>query len=977
MQTFLQETAKDILQKYGNQESVCVVFPNKRSLSFFRKAYAEAVGATSFSGNFFTINKIIKQLSGYFPLEENSVKLLFTLYDAFYDVFKDSDYNASLASGFDKFFDTGNKLLKDFNEIDNYLIDIDQLCTNFADIAEIDAFYSNESFSPEQIDAIKTFWANFSPDRLSKEKLRYQELWINLPRVHKLFVQKLTDNRTGYSGMINRMICQKIDNGSIIPKYKTYVFVGFNALNKAERKIFSWFRQNGSGHFYWDSDEYYINDHAQEAGLFMRRYLIDYPDDRNPKPPSNILTQPKNVEYIGVPLSVAQAKAVYGILDDYAHQEDFVPEKTAVILGDEHLLFPVLNSLPESIGSVNVTMGYPFKETPVYSLLSNCIALRKNLRGKGEKSTFYYKDVTAVLQHPLICNLPGVNSKIITDTIVNNRMIRVYAKLFEPECQLLKLIFCFPLAENAPTDILFQLMNVLSEYFFIKNPNPKPENNVENEYIYNAYIKIKSLYNVLIENCEKYQLSDELVLNLLRQNLDSVSVAFDSESVGNSVQIMGMIESRNIDFDNIIMLGINEGVFPKTSENDSFITEGMRMAFDMPVLKYKDAIFAYFFYRLFQRAKNIKVLYNNVFGQSTSGELSRFATQIQKEASNTYRADSKLSITEREFMRQIKPSHTNNVNVENNEDSRNILKRYLANDFHNSKLSPSALSTYLDCPLKFYFQYIARLTPEAEVEEDISPADFGTILHTSVETLYTQIKGADGLITAQALNVSEPIVEQHIINAYNQNFKQKLKDKESLEGFHKIFFEIVKQYLGRIIEYDKIVAPFNFLAAEQNAYCPIDVTINGLPEKVWVGGKLDRLDIDRNGNLRIVDYKTGNTAKKMKFNTLADLFDDSQKMRRPIAFQLLFYSYVYMRKHPDLRPTPAVYAVRNTINEKDTYLSADSVPVNGVNIKQLTDEFAEYLQQLINEIFNCEKFEPKPNDYCKYCDFYELCNAEK
>ena len=161
--------------------------------------------------------------------------------------------------------------------------------------------------------------------------------------------------------MINRMICQKIDNGSIAPKYKTYIFVGFNALNKAERKIFSWFRQNGSGHFYWDSDEYYINDHAQEAGLFMRRYLIDYPDDRNPKPPNNILTQPKNVEYIGVPLSVAQAKAVYGILDDFAHQEGFVPEKTAVILGDEHLLFPVLNSLPESIGSVNVTMGYPFK----------------------------------------------------------------------------------------------------------------------------------------------------------------------------------------------------------------------------------------------------------------------------------------------------------------------------------------------------------------------------------------------------------------------------------------------------------------------------------------------------------------------------------------------------------------------------------------------------------------------------------------
>lgn len=976
METFLEETAKDILQKYGSRESVCVVFPNKRTLSFFRKAYGEAVGSTSFAGNFFTINKVIAQLSGFVPVEDN-VNLLFTLYDAFVEVFKNSEYNARLASGFDVFYDTGVKLLKDFNEIDNYLIDLHQLCNNFADIADIEAFYAKSSFSDDQIEAIKSFWNNFSTERLSNEKRRYKELWINLPRVHEIFVKKLLERNVGYTGFINRLICNKIDEGTLDPKYKTYIFVGFNALNKTERKIFAWFRQNGMGHFYWDSDSYYINDPAQEAGLFMRQYLTDYPDDRQQPLPDNILSNPKNVEYIGVPLSVAQAKAVYGILDDFAHQEDFKPEKTAVILGDEHLLFPVLNSLPESIGSVNVTMGYPFKETPVYSLLYNCLALRKNLRGKGEKAMFYFKDVNAILQHPLICNLPNVNAKIIIDHMVANKMIRVAAKMFESECQLLKYIFCFPLTETEPTDILFNLMNVISEYFFIKNPEVKPEKNVENEYLYTAYTKIKALYNVLYDNREKYTLSQELVISLLRQNLDSISVPFDSESVGNSVQIMGMIESRNIDFDNIIMLGINEGVFPKTSENDSFITEGMRMAFDMPVLKYKDAIFAYFFYRLFQRAKNIKVLYNNVFGQSTSGELSRFATQIQKEASTAYRADSKLNITEREFMRQIKPSHTNNVNVENNEDSRNILKRYLANDYHNSKLSPSALSTYLDCPLKFYFQYIARLTPEAEVEEDISPADFGTILHAAVETLYTQIKGADGLITAQALNISEPIAEQHILNAYNQNFKQKLKDKESLEGFHKIFFEIVKQYLGRIIEYDKSVAPFKFLAAEQNAYCPIDVTINGLPEKVWIGGKLDRLDIDRNGNLRIVDYKTGNTAKKMKFSNLADLFDGSQKLRRPIAFQLLFYSYVYMRKHPDERPTPAVYAVRNTISEKDTYLSADVIPVNGANIKQLTDEFADHLQQLVNEIFNCEKFEPKPNDYCKYCDFYELCNADK
>lgn len=975
METFLEETAKDILQKYGSRESVCVVFPNKRTLSFFRKAYAEAVGGTSFAGNFFTINKVIAQLSGYMPVEDN-VNLLFTLYDAFAEVFKDSEYNARLASGFDVFYDTGVKLLKDFNEIDNYLVDLKQLCNNFADIADIEAFYAGSSFSEEQIDAIKSFWTNFSPERLSKEKLRYKELWINLPRVHDIFVNKLLERGKGYTGLINRLICNKIDDGTINPKYKTYIFVGFNALNKTERKIFAWFRKNGSGHFYWDSDSYYITDPVQEAGLFLRQYLSDYPDDRKLPLPNNIIGNPKNVEYIGVPLSVAQAKAVYGILDDFAHQEDFKPEKTAVILGDEHLLFPVLNSLPESIGSVNVTMGYPFKETPVYSLLHNCLALRKNLKGKGEKAMFYYKDVNAILQHPLICNLPNVNAKIIVEHIVANKMIRVAAKMFEPECQLLKNIFCFPLTETSPTDILFNLMNVISEYFFIKNPEVKPKESVENEYLYTAYTKIKALYNVLFDNRDKYTLSEELVISLLRQNFDSVSVPFDSESVGNSVQIMGMIESRNIDFDNIIMLGINEGVFPKVSENDSFITEGMRMAFDMPVLKYKDAIFAYFFYRLFQRAKNIKVLYNNVFGQSTSGEPSRFATQILKEASSQYRPDSQLVITEREFMRQITPSGKYLTNIDNNQNTVDILKRYLANDFRNSKLSPSALNTYLDCPLKFYFQYVARLAPEEEIQEDISPADFGTILHASVETLYSQLKNADGFITAEALNVSEPIAEQHILNAYNRNFNLKLKDKESLEGFHKIFFEIVKRYLRRIIDYDKSVAPFKFLAAEENAYCSIDVNINGKDEKVWIGGKLDRLDVDHLGRLRIVDYKTGSTEKKMSFNTIPDdLFCGASKNRKTIAFQLLFYSYVYIQKHPEMRPVPAVYAVRNAISEADTYLSAQKQLVDSSNIKALTDEFATELKKLLENIFNCEKFLPTPNDYCKYCNFSQLCNA--
>ncbi|MCQ2975884.1 MAG: exodeoxyribonuclease V subunit gamma [Bacteroidales bacterium] len=977
MKSFLEETANDILKKYSNKESVCIVFPNKRTLHFFRKAYADVINQTTVSGNFLTINQVISQLSGYLTVE-GGISLLFSLYDAFNQVFSGDMLNAHIASRFDKFYDTGNKLLKDFNEVDNYLVDLHQLCQNFADLAEIDAFYAENNFDEEQINAIKSFWENFSPEKLSHEKRRYMELWVNIPKVYDIFVNKILEKKIAYTGLVNKIICNKIKNGTLNPKFKTYIFVGFNALNKAERKIFSYFKNNGKGKFYWDADNYYINNLAQEAGLFMRGYLKDYPNELKSNF-DNILHHPKDVEYIGIPLEVGQSKAVYDILDSFAKKEDFVPEKTAVILGDEHLLFPVLHSLPPSISSVNVTMGYPFKETSVYSLINNCIALRKNLKGKNNSASFYFKDVLAILQHPLICNLTGVYANRIVDNIIQNRMIRVSSTLFETECQLLKLIFCFYSSENKSTDILFQLMNVLEEYFFIKNPNLNPQETIENEYVFSAYTSIKALYNVLKDNADRYHFSDDLVISLLHQNIDSISIPFDSENISGGVQIMGMIETRNIDFDNIILLGMNDGVFPKISENESFITESMRLAFDMPVSKYKDAIFAYFFYRLFQRSKNVKVLYNNVFGQNISGELSRFAIQLLKEASKTYNSNSELNIVQKELARNISPLNAPDINVDNCDDSINRLERYVYKDIPQSALSPSALNTYIDCPLKFYFQYIAKLKPEDQIEEDISPADFGTILHATIESIYNSIKNDDGYIYKENLNISLPIIESHILEAYNKTFKVKLKAKESLEGFHKIFFEVLIQYIQRIIDYDKKNSPFKFLSAEQGAYSTIDIHIGNQIKKVSIGGKIDRVDIDNKNRLRIVDYKTGNVAGKMVFDNIESLFSFDDKHKNSVAFQLMFYSYVFIQRSSYKKlPIPIIYAVKDIIAEEDTYfkykVDNTSIKIDDSNIKQLTDDFSVHLKSLIEKIFNCDKFEANPTfDNCKYCKFAELC----
>ncbi len=976
MKSFLEECAGDILRKFGNDNSVCVVFPNNRTLLHFRKEYARIKNQVSFSGFMFPISKVLNQfLKANVPDE---LTLLFHLYDAFHQVFGvQGMYNANIAADFNSFYDTGCKILQDFNEIDNYLVDIDQLCHNFADINELEAFYAG--FEPEQVEIIRTFWANFSQERLSREKERYKELWTNIPKVYHIFQDILYKNGLMYSGMKNRRIHQLTRNGNLPIKFQTYIFVGFNVPNKCERGLFQYLRTAGRARFYWDADDYYISDKAQEAGLFMRGLLEQFPDELNRRPQQNILHQPKNVEYIGVPLEVAQAKCVHGIIEELQKQPGYNETKTAVILGDEHLLFPVLNSLPESVENVNVTMGYPFSETPVYSFVLNCLQLRRNFR-KAEKSgssTYYFNDVLSVINHPLVVNLPDFYSKQISARIREDRMIRVTADFLGSFSNILNTVFCNFDNEKQPADILQTYLSILSELYFIKNPKPDDTPRLENEFLFHAYLQVKTLYNNILK-LPQAQLDEELVISILKSHLLGIIVPFESQD-DQGIQVMGMMETRNLDFDNVIMLGMNEGVFPKRSENNSFITEGMRLAFDMPIVKYKDAVFGYFFYRLFQRASSIRILYNNVFSSSISGEPSRFVTQILKEASAHECPGSKMEITQRQFVRNIKPAPSSEVSVDSNSDSVNRLSRYYTRGEEGRPISPSALNNFINCPLRFYFQYVVRLNPVEQLDEEASAADFGLILHAAIENIYNHIADADRMISAAAITAIRPDCERFVIDAYNAVFKVSKKSKDELSGFETIFFDVLMQYLYRILDYDITIAPFELLGAEKGIYSTIDVPVDGKLLHVNIGGTIDRIDRLADGTVRIVDYKTGDVAGKMQFKTVEDVFDDTKGKKRPSqAFQVLLYSYVYMQRYKGVLPEPVIYPVRADISlyESKFKVGDGKQPqmLSCHNIKAYTDEFAERLKLLLATILDPKtKFEARPSDYCKHCNFSNIC----
>lgn len=976
MKSFLEECAEDILRKYNNDNSVCVVFPNNRTMLHFRKIYAGIKKEVSFSGFFYPISKVLNQfLKANVPDE---LTLLFHLYDAFHQVFAfDGMHNANIAGDFNSFYDTGRKILQDFNEIDNYLVDIDQLCHNFADINELEQYYAG--FEPEQVEIIRTFWVNFSNERLSREKERFKELWINLPKVYRIFQGILDKAGVMYSGMKNRRIHSLIRDGKFPVRFGKYIFVGFNVLNKCERGIFRYLRNAGKASFYWDADDYYISDPAQEAGLFMRGLLQEFPDELNKKPQSNFLHSPKNVEYIGVPLEVAQAKCVHGIIEGLQKREDYCETKTAVVLGDEHLLFPVLNSMPASVQNINVTMGYPFSETPVYSFILNCLQLRRNFRKSASSGVadYYYNDVLSVINHPLVVNLPDFYSRQINARINDERMIRVKADFIGAYSNILSTIFCNFDKEEKPADILQNYLTILSELYFLKNPKPEETTRLENEFIFNAYLSIKGLYNNVLSLPQQH-LDDDLVVEILKSHLVSIVVPFESQD-DQGIQVTGMMETRNLDFDNVIMLGMNEGVFPKRSENDSFISEGMRLAFDMPIVKYKDAVFGYFFYRLLQRAKNVTILYNNVFATNISGEPSRFATQVLKEASPDVRPDSCLAITQRQFVRNIKPANGRDIIIHGNDDTVRMLSRYFSQGNDARSLSPSALNTYINCPLKFYMQYVVRMRPADQLNEEATAADFGTILHAAIEKLYNEIRDANGMITADAIRGIMPDRERFVLEAYNETLKLNKKSKGDLSGFDNVFFDVLMKYLDRILDYDIRLCPFELKGAEKGIYSSIDVDVDGRKLKVNIGGTIDRIDKLGDGTIRIVDYKTGNVADKMKFKDVADVFDETKMDHRPSqAFQVLLYSYVYMKRHPKERPEPVIYGVRSDIQAYDTkFKVGDEKPprlLGPNNVMDLAGEFAGRLRELLATIFSpCNTFEARPSQYCKHCDFSSIC----
>ncbi len=970
MNHFLKDVAQDIINKKYNLNDTCFIVPNKRTDTFFKKNYASILGKAEWAPKIFTIEIFLSRLAKL--KNTDKLQLIILLYKIARKIFSQDSNNLLENYSFDKFYSIAEIIINDFNDIDNYLIDPEYLFKNIKDLQEIDLYYYQ---LPEYYrELLKEFWMSFSLEKTSQEKLKFLAIWEKLPAIYKEFNNMLINKKIAYSGLVNKHIKYLIDNNLLnTNNYKNYIFIGFNALNKAEKYIFNFFAEKLNAKFYWDYDEFYTNDKKQEAGMFMRENIFKFPNQIKIKQ-NNIENNNSEIQFIGVPLNVGQAKNINEILNSLEKKDPEYYNKTAIILTDETMLFPILHSLNQNIPDINITMGYPLKDTILYSLLINYIEIQEHTTiYKQNNILFYHKDIIKILKNPNVWNkIPELANAIINLLIEKNKVYTDYKFFADYKNDFLNIIFQPVILTDKPTNNL--LNNILNILFAIFEKNTI--NNIENEYIYQVYTQVKRLKDTIEQQHEEELFNLNISIRLIKQIFANIRIPFDAE-FEKGLQIIGLMETRNLDFENIIIVNANEGTLPNEHKKQTFISDTIRIAFELPSIKQQDAIFAYLFYRLFQKSKNIFILYNNITGNN-NGEISRFLQQLKYET--------KLNIVEKQFKDTLKPNTINKIEIHKDQDIINALNIYIKEyNQNNKKFSASAINTYIDCSLKFYFKYIANLKPKQNIEEEINQITFGNLLHTALEYIY--LKLAENKNSKLIEHTDFVFLFQNVENAIEYAFKQHYKTEENIkfafENTNIIVKDVLIQYIKNILHLDKNYAPFEIIDLEQKNgyYKDMEINANQQNFNITIWGVFDRID-KKNNVYRIVDYKTGTTEKS--FSSTEELFDTENTNRQTAILQILLYSEIYQNKlnSKDNNIIPAIYNIRdiikkdfipNIVFKKDT---KNKIIIDNLQLPIILKEFNANLKSLISKIFdpNIPFSQTTNENICKYCDYNQICN---
>lgn len=961
MQYFLKEVAKQIFDKFGSDLSgQKLVFPNRRSALYFKDYLSDLVELPTLAPQIKTINELYGDWSPYELADP--LYLMFRLYDS-YKKLKGS------AEPFDEFYYWGEMIINDFDDIDKYLVDHSLIFQNLKDLRDIDIRFGG--LEPEVIEIIRQFWASFDPSNLTPEKDDFLAVWDILAPLYNDFRKSLKESGMAYEGMIMRDLIETMDTDqSFLADNKfSYHFIGFNALNRCEKELLAKLKKEGKAYFYWDYDKLYVNEDTHEAGFFIRNNLSVYGQDlegtlRYDKLISS--DQPAGkYEVFKAPSDVAQAKLVPEILDkiDTASRE---PDKTAIVLADENMLMPVINSIPDSIRDINITMGYPLYQTPVYSLIHQLLSLRRNARKRGDGNySFYHADVLKILSHQYITFGYGGQCDKLIVYIKDNNLIRI------DESELKKNEFFTSLFVAKDDHIAYNrhLVDILGVILGRFSDDTDEEAGagdytLQQEYLYRVITSLNRLESILNES--DISMGLDIYIRIVDKILHKLIIPFSGEPLC-GLQVMGILETRALDFENIVFISVNEGVLPKGSAGNSYIPYNLRMAFGLPTVKHQDSIYAYYFYRLIQRARRVRFIYNSSSSGIRTGEMSRFLLQLK------YNLNFKTVFTDSRF-NIVPPPVVGDLMKRETKAHKKLEEIYLTPGKNRRALSPSALNTWIGCRMKFYYRYVLGLKETENVKEEVDSPMFGTILHDAMNSLYSGFIGREAdLKDIDKLIANKAEIARVLRDSFRKHYLK--GGSGEISGKNLIITSVMQNMISRILHIDRKAAPFTLIELEQKHYSEILIETGGKSVKVLLGGTIDR--VDRQGSVyRILDYKSGKDS--LDIANMASLTLYNARKRNSAAFQTFVYSLIYSDKIPSERLRPSLYPVRSIYTDdfSDVFVikkGDNSGPVYDFNL--LKADFIESLKEIISDIFDPQReFDmTEVKEDCTYCPFSGLC----
>lgn len=924
MQTFISQVVKSILESEKSIENQIIILPSKRAGVFFRDELLRQISYSTWGPTIYTIEDLVTEISSLKTID--NIQLLFSFYDVYLKHSVDNIHDT-----FDQFSKWATMALYDFNEIDRYLVCSEKLFGNLRDAKRI------ESWTPEE------------PTKLIKQFLRF---WDRLEIYYNELKLKLESEGVAYQGMAFRMASERItDYLQELPKEKRFHFVGFNAINKAEESLITSILESGKAQIYWDVDSYYFDNEIQEAGSFLRQHSKNWKffESNSFNWVQNNFEKPKEVKIIGVPKMVGQAKVAGQILDELSlgASSDDKFRSTALVLADENLLLPTLNSLSDVVDNINITMGYPIRNTPMAGLFELIFKLHEKvvkLQRLDDDKPFYYQDLLAILKHPIVksylFDLGESSDKIIEEINSNNLVFVGQSDLDVLQNNKLLQTIVSSWKNNSSEAIksCTRVVVILKDYY----TNEADKHQLDLEYLF----RFSQLFNQLSDLEKKHKhISDLKVLSsFFNQILNSETLSFRGEPLL-GLQLMGMLETRVLDFETVILTSVNEGILPAGNSQNSFIPYDIKINSGLPTYQEKDAIYAYHFYRLIQRAKNVYLIYNTEADDFGSGEKSRFVTQLINEGGD--------NINIEEYILSGKPSksETKNISIIKNDE---VLERL--NDIGEKGFSPSALAMYLRNPLDFYYQKVLRLKEQDDVEEIAGYNTLGNVVHEVLEELYTPFVGK--FITAENVEKMFPNVEE----ITNQKFKKLYLNGDIEHGknllISKVAEEFVNNFLTTEIELLNKGHQLKIIGLEKKMTA--DVFVKELNKTVKIFGFIDRVD-QLDGVIRVLDYKTGKAEKKdLKVSSFSEITQDDgmPKALQVMAYALMIQQEMDKESLANQEIQAGIIALKKV---KDNLLMLSDDRGKTLTItKQELDEYKESIASLFVEIFSKEiPFEEK------------------